>query len=177
LDDDDLLTPDRLEIAFEGLAHSPLTICNKSYGRTASDDLRLFMRGSGTHIGQYAMVRDRCLPLDERFRSSEDLEWAIRSMDEMDPYPVNRVGYIMRDYEGRRLTANLEQMYHDRVMLFETHPEYFRSHRDALAYQWKILGAQAAGLGQTARARQAFIRSFRVAPSPRTAYHFLKTLS
>lgn len=164
LDDDDLFTPERLRIAQTGLAVHPITACSKGYGTPASVELKMFLKGSGFHAGQFAIAREICPPFDERIRGSEDLEWVIRLIPQ-GIETVDEVGYLMNKHEGVHLTSNLRALVESREIMYDVQRDYFKAHPDLLSYEWRKIGAYALLGKDTALARRAFWRSLRIRPT------------
>lgn len=164
LDDDDLFAPGRLDVALEGLQGAEIAVCSKSFGVTASSDIKNFMHGSGLHVGQFALALSRCPRFDERLRQSEDLDWAIRVLQSRCAI-IDKPGYIMRDHRGPRLTARTEELVANRALLLDIHRDYFSSRRDIVQYQWNSLGVMARERQEWSLARKAFARSLAVQPS------------
>ena len=104
LDDDDFFTPDRVEIAEEGMEHSPVAVCNKRFvlpgrfdvQRLASEDVRNFMTTRWLSVGQIAIRRDLAPRFNSELVTAEDHDWPIQVVQHTAPYPVDRDGYIAR---------------------------------------------------------------------------------
>jgi glycosyltransferase involved in cell wall biosynthesis len=168
LDDDDLYTPDRLALALKGLTGASVTVCSKSYGTTASQDLKRFLNGSGFHTGQFTIERTACPLFDESkdLPPSEDTEWMIRVLP-LGINTVDEVGYVMRLHPGHQLTDNVRSVGDGRVALFRIQREFFKAHPEMVAYQWKWAAASALQQGDGGLARRYFWRAFRAVPSVR----------
>ena len=97
LDDDDLFTPNRLEIAEQGLEHSPVAVCSKRFvlpgrsdvQRSASADVRNFMTSRWLHVGQIAIRRDLTPRFNVDLVTAEDHDWTIQVVQHAAPYPVD----------------------------------------------------------------------------------------
>jgi glycosyltransferase involved in cell wall biosynthesis len=181
LDDDDLFTPDRLVIALEGLSKAPIALCWRStreHSETISwcADLNGDLQGHileapVPNVGQVALNRERAPLFDERFRVSEDVEWWLRAASVGDAVTIRRVGYILRHHGAERQTGRLGERLDCRLLLLETHAEYFAANRRAAAYQWRRVGGIARALGARRLQRQAFRRSLALDPGIHAAAH------
>lgn len=157
LDDDDVITQDRLAIAQESVARGAnVSVCSKNFGEDATRDMKTFLVGGGFHPGQFAVLRAVCPMFDEDYRISEDVEWVIRLCDVSNWLISDRLGYIMCDHGSPRLTDDFEGLFHARRTVIVKHAKYFDEHPDALVYQWKSLGVLALRRGELELARQAF---------------------
>lgn len=182
LDDDDLYTPDRLEIADEGLRHSPATACSKifvnpdwSVERSATEDVRLFMGARWLHVGQMAVRRDIAPRFDPRLWAAEDHDWAIQTVLRAYPWPVDRIGYIVRgSKDPRPIERRDPQLLFDAwASMFSYRSDFFATRPDLLAWQWKRLGGELLSSNRRL-ARRAFLNSLTKRPTLRTAYHLLR---
>jgi glycosyltransferase involved in cell wall biosynthesis len=181
LDDDDLFTHDRLEIALEGLAEAPITICWRASladraditwrARSKGDAPRRLLQGPVPNVGQVALERNIAPLFDERFRTSEDVEWWIRAAEAGSVVIVERVGYLLRDHEGDRQTQRTDDRLTSRLQLLEKHRTYFAKNHRAASYQWRRVGGLARVLNERTLERQAFVRSFALAPGVRSLAH------
>jgi glycosyltransferase involved in cell wall biosynthesis len=185
LDDDDLYTSDRLEIADEGLVRSPVTVCSKRFvsadgsivHRSATDDVRYFMASRWLHVGQFAIRRDLIPHFNVRLVTAEDHEWAIQIVQLARPRPVDRVGYIVQSHGEEHLAGSRypEQLFHDWELMLSLRADFFQTRPKLLMWQWKLLGGKLMQQGDRRLARRAFLKSMRVRPDVRTAYHLLRT--
>jgi hypothetical protein len=89
---------------------------------------------------------------------------------------VPEVGYVLRHHGGPRQISRTEDRLRCRLLLVESHPEYFGRHARAAAYQWKRAGGLAQSIGDQALARVAFLRSLRLHPHGGTLWHLLTAL-
>lgn len=179
LDDDDLLTPDRLDIALEGLASSKVALCWRAsvtgrrtaptWNATLQGDLReRILRGPIPHVGQVALERKAAPLFDPRFEVSEDVEWWVRAVMIGSATTVRRVGYLLREHDGSRQTHRLRERLSHRLLLLSLHSDYFDSNRRAASYQWRRVGGFAGQLGDRALEREAFRRSLALYPGWRS---------
>lgn len=181
LDDDDLYTPNRLELALRGLDRASIALCWRASvarseettwsGMLEGDVVGSILRGPVPNVGQVALERRSAPLFDERFRVSEDVEWWIRAAHLGDAATVPQVGYLLRDHEGERQTGRLEDRLASRMLLLETHPGYFAANHAAAAYQWRRVGGLAGALGAAEVQRAAFRRSLRLRPGIRGLAH------
>ena len=185
LDDDDLLTPDRLELALRGLARAPVAVCWSRYldlrgdgrGRILEGDVRhTILDGIAPHTGRTALPRELAPRFDERFRGSEDVEWWLRLAQLAPVATVPRVGYLVRRHAGVRHTKGVGVRIRDRLRLLEMYPEYFDAHPRAAAFAWKRVGLMAQREHDHGAARRAFARSLRLRPEIRAAWHLARSL-
>ena len=185
LDDDDLFTPDRLEIAQRGLMRAPIALCWAQYlGAAPKPQPILDGDVSGTildrvtpHMGSAAVKRDLFLPLDESYLGSEDVEWWLRPAGLAPVATVARLGYLIRRHSELRGVHGTAARAAGSRRLLEQNEDYFRRHPRAAALRWKRIGLNELELGDRRAAREAFLRSFRARPSLRTIKHLSRTLS
>lgn len=188
LDDDDLLTPDRLELAVRGLASAPLTICHIRYMDDGPSDGTWHRRLDGDiadelfthmtpHVGQACVRRDVIPRFREDIYAAEDIEWWVRVAQNLTACTVPEVGYLYRRHDGPRHRNGMMARVRDRTKALELHAEWFAERPRSAAFQWKRIGLTAMVAGEPGAARHAFLRSLRLAPHPRTAWHLLRTFA
>lgn len=182
--DDDLLMPERLAIAVEGLARAPVTVClntdyddrSHSWGRALEGDVHdVILDETTPSMAVTAVSRDFLVPLDERYPACEDLDWWLRLSKGARVSTVNRVGFVWRRHEGPRHRIGREARRTGRLLLLEDHAAYFRMHRRARSFQYRRLGMQAHDLCETELARRAFLTSLRALPTARAARGIART--
>lgn len=185
-DDDDLLTPDRLESCLPALQDAAVVL---TWMARLDDPARRPMdrrdlRGSihdevlthpVPHVGTTIVSRDAVVLFDPRFRVSEDVEWWVRQSAAVEVATVPEVTYLFREHGGERQTARIEDRYRCRLALLQTHHEYFRRRPRAAAYHWRRAGGLALELGDRRAARAAFTRALWLRPSVRDATHVART--
>lgn len=184
LDDDDLYTPDRLEIAAEGLKVSPAAICwrsgfdgTPSGHRVLGDDAHDTILDNLTpQIGQVAIERSRAPSFDERFDALTDVDWCLRMTEHTKVTTTPRVGMIYRTHDGVRNRNGLEARVRCSLLLLDVHASYFATHPRAAAFRWKRIGLMAQKLGDHALARSAFATSMKLQLAPKTMLHFGRSL-
>jgi glycosyltransferase involved in cell wall biosynthesis len=184
LDDDDLITPDRLEICEEGLLIAPLVLCwgGQLNSRAIRKDMwegdvgNKILNRLTPNLGQVLIPRDRAVRFDERFIGAEDVEWWLRQAQLLPVHTVSKVGWIWRRHDGPRFRSGIRARIAGRWLMLETHAPYFEERPDAASFQYHRLGLQYKAVGEFATARRAFLRSFRLRPSLRPVLHFLRTV-
>ena len=185
-DDDDLFSPDRLELAVAGLDRAPVACCLNRYvgapvGRPVAveGDVRdTILDDMAPHLGRTALRRELALPFDERFDAAEDIEWWLRlaHADGVTVTTVPRIGYLVRRHDGVRARTGLANRVRSRELLLREHADYFASHRRARAFAWKRIGLMAAAYGDRAAARRAYVRSFVARPEPEILAHAMRAM-
>ncbi|MDX1621626.1 MAG: glycosyltransferase family 2 protein [Nitriliruptorales bacterium] len=187
LDDDDVLMPDRLEIALEGLDDADLTVCWIRYldppvhaddwtRQLARDASRTLLEGLVPHVGQAAFDRRKALPFDERLRGAEDVEWWIRMSQHVDVTTVPRVGYLFRRHDGPRHRNDRLRRIQERKAVLDRHAEFFRTRPRSAAFQWKRIGLMALQERRPDVARSAFRRSLALHREAAVLWHLLRSL-
>jgi glycosyltransferase involved in cell wall biosynthesis len=185
LDDDDVLTPERLAIALEGLARAPIALCwrgnrndarqvrNRTLDGVVHDEI---LEAEVPHLGQTAIEASIAPMFDERFVAAEDTEWWFRVSGLSPVTTVPRVGYLLRHHDEPRHRNDLTARVRYRLHLLETQAGYFADHPRAAGFQWKRIGLMAQRLGDHSLSRDAFVRSLRARPHPATLKHLLRSL-
>jgi glycosyltransferase involved in cell wall biosynthesis len=182
-DDDDLMLPERLAIALEGLERAPVTVCWNRYhdapdpaGKPVLDgDVRdVILDHMAPHVGRTALERSVTPAFDERFDALEDVEWWLRLATRAEVATVPKVGYLVRRHGGERHRTGIGARVAARQKLLEMYAEYFDAHPRAAAFQWKRLGLTAIDAGDTALARKALLRSYRLQRDPKTLWHLAR---
>ena len=176
LDDDDLFTPERLEIAAIGLTRAPVTICHARHldataGRNRQLEGRVFdtvLDDTTPHCGATAAAREVVVRFDERFNGCEDVDWWLRMARDAPVTTVPRLGLLVRRHDDPRHRTDMGARLEGSASLLEIHADYFKTHRRARAFRWRRIGHLALLTGDRHRARVAFTRSLRADPQPRT---------
>jgi glycosyltransferase involved in cell wall biosynthesis len=188
LADDDLLSPDRLQIALDGLAKAPISICGFSYemshkkGEPAVSVVSLAdlgRKGRFASMGATSLRRELALRLDPALRAGEDADWWIRmTLASPDIWVAidDRIGYVVGRHDGPRYQMGHAERMRSRLDLLERYPSYFAQNPKAAAYTWKRIGLKAQLLHDKPLARTAFLKSMRLSPSPRTLAHLVRSL-
>jgi glycosyltransferase involved in cell wall biosynthesis len=179
LDDDDLLTPDRLSMTVPALGRARVVLCGSETigGRTRQrNDLEgrvydTILDSWAPPKGAAVIPRADLLPFDERYLALEDLEWWLRISDRLEFTTIHRTGYLIRPHDRpRNLNGPADRIPFSRMLLEERH-DYFASHRRAAAQRWFSMGLIAMKLGDNRLARSAFARSLVCRPVPRRFGH------
>jgi glycosyltransferase involved in cell wall biosynthesis len=184
MDDDDLFTSDRLDIAQEGLARAPVGLCwarfideEPSAKRVLEGDVgKSILDNTTPHMGAVAVVRDLFPPLDEDYLGTEDVEWWLRVAQLAPVFTVPRFGYLIRRHSEPRIRHGLGARASGSRRLLEENAPYFRHHPKAAAFRWKRIGLMELELGNRSQARVAFIRSLRLRPQLGTAKHLIRAV-
>lgn len=184
LDDDDLFTADRLEIALEGLARAPVALCfGKFLGATAGSHRVLdgwvadrILDSSTPSLGMTAVRRDIAPCFDERWSAIEDVEWWLRLSKIAAVRTVPRIGYLIRQHDARGHRNSLPARIRENEQFIAEHREYLAAHPAAEAFRWKRIGLMAQSIGDYKQARTAFRRSLRRHRDLATAAHLIKAL-
>ena len=185
LDDDDLFTPIRLELAREGLKRAPIAVCWGEELNNPGAVRRTFLEGAvhdmildGTtpNLGQVAVRREDALPLDERFSASADIDWWLRVTRGCRLATTPAVGYIWRSHPQIRGLNGPEARIRASLAIMATHSEYFGSHSRARAFRWQRIGLMSSRVGDRRLARIAFRRSLKDRPSLSVAWGLLHAL-
>lgn len=184
-DDDDLFTPDRLEITLEGLQRAPISICWARYlDSTEQGDKGRFLEGdvfhviaeqTTPHLGSTSVRRAVVLPFREDLESAEDIDWWLRMTQIHEVTTVPRFGYLFRRHDGPRMATSTSRRIYDSQRLLGLHADYFSTHPKAAAFRWKRIGLLAKQTGNTRLARRAFVRALKTRPSVADAAHLIRT--
>lgn len=183
LDDDDIWTPDRLELAERGLARAPVAVCATRYlddpggGRARKLDGWVdgtILDGLTPALGATAVERSVTPPFNEGLDNLEDADWWLRLASVAPVCTVDEVGLLYRRHSGSRDRTSLSNRIDDNERLLGLHSEWFAAHPDAAAFRWRRTGLLALSAGDRARARRAFVRSLRIRPSARSAWHLAR---
>lgn len=184
LADDDLWTPDRLELALEGLARAPVAICWSRYLDEPPTRKPVLDGWVGDRIldevtpsfDALAIDRDAFAPLDERYRGSEDVAWWLATARRHPIATVPVFGALVRRHPGTRGASGDGARIEGSLRLLREEHEWFAAHPRARAMRWQRVGLTAARSGETALARLAFVRSFRARPRVQPLVHLTRTL-
>lgn len=184
LDDDDEFTPDRLEMALEGLTSAPIALCWRGATGRAEEGNRslngqvydVILDGLTPQLGQVALERSIAPEFDERFAAVCDVEWLLRLVQHHAVRTVPRVGLVYRLHSGVRHGNGVEARVRGSRLLLNKHARYFQEHPRAAAFRWKRIGLLAHQLGDHALARAAFTRSLWLRPEVRAAWHLARSM-
>jgi glycosyltransferase involved in cell wall biosynthesis len=184
LDDDDLFTPERLEIALSGLRSADCSICSGAPvdGQQQSPS---FLSGAPDHLfdsfapnlGQIAIRRTRCIPFDESYRACEDLDWLLRVVATCQVNTDDRCGWQWRRHDEVRGSHGIEaRVTHSKRLLLE-HNEFFAGNPRARAFRWHRISQMSLALGDRATAREAAWASVRSSASRENLHRNLKIVA
>jgi glycosyltransferase involved in cell wall biosynthesis len=185
LDDDDLFTPDRLELALEGLQRAPVATCwtafagragHRTSGRRLEGNVAdVILDEDVPHLGAVAVAREAALGFDESLDNLEDVDWWLRTV-RLDPVTtVARVGHLFRLHDTPRHRTGTRDRIRCNLEFQARQADYFATHRRAAAFRWKRVGLLANSVGDKRLARTAFLKSFRQRPAPSTAWHLARS--
>ena len=178
LDDDDTWTPQRLSFALAALERAPVAVCWQSAtgGRMLDGNVHDTILDSITpNFGATAVLRSAWVPIDESFRSCQDLTWwlSISRHNSVATHPEQ--GLEIRRHAAPRVGYGTEQRIRDSLRLMDEQAGYFRSHPYAASFRWKRIGLMNLALGRPEEARKAFRRAFRLHPTAVDAWHYLRS--
>jgi glycosyltransferase involved in cell wall biosynthesis len=185
LDDDDLFVPDRLATALEGLRRAPVALCWGRYedeegtasGRMLDGDVRdTVAEGMAPAMRLVAIERGVAPRFDESFTACEDLEWWLRLARTVTVATVPRIGCVVRRHTGPRHGTGTRERIDGRLRLLQMYDGYYRDHPRAAAFAWKRVGLLALAEGRPALARRALLRSLRLRPELRSAWHLARSI-
>lgn len=179
LDDDDVFTERRLEIALEGLERAPIAVCwaNPRRGRILEGNVYdTILDGMAPHVGRTALEARIAPKFDPRYAAAEDIEWWLRLAREHRVATVPQVGYMFRGASGPRKYTDLRSRIRCRLMLLDEYSGYFTAHPRATAFLWKRVGLMANRLGDQRLARSALLRSLRIRPEAANLWHLARSL-
>jgi glycosyltransferase involved in cell wall biosynthesis len=183
LDDDDLFTPDRLELALAGFDRADVSLCWTRWvdgtdrpGRVLDGDVRdTILDDLIPHVGATAVRRAVVPRFDERVRCCEDVDWWLRLAQTGPVATTPRHGHLYRRHAGVRHRKTAVDRVEARTRILEWHEGYFADHPAARSFQWKRIGLYAVSAGSYRTARQAFARSLRARAQPSTAWHLVRS--
>lgn len=184
LDDDDLWTPERLELARRGLERADVAICGSRWlHRSRAAHWPTFEGNVHDHIldaftpnmGRTAVRREAKLPFDERYMASQDVEWWIRQSATSEVATERGLGLLSRAHDGPRTTNGLSARVASGERMLAEHADYFEQRPRARAFRQYRIGSLLAQMGQHHEARRWFSRSLRTAPSRRAAWSMLRS--
>lgn len=178
LDDDDEWGPDRLRYAVAALERAPVAVCwHSKSGRVLNGNVHDVILDTTTpNLGCTAIARSAWLPLDESYRSCEDLVWWLDITERHDVATTSQQGLFVRTHDGPRDGYGTEQRIADSLRLLQDRSQYFARHRRAAAFRWQRIGLMEAKLGNRRAARQAFAKALITRPNPAALRHLLRTM-
>ena len=187
LDDDDVWTPYRLELAIEAHARAPVAVCwqgtlgdstGTPHGRTLEGDVRdIVLDGMIPHLGTTSIEREHVVRFDERYQASDDIDWWLRVAQALRVATTPRVGLLYRYHAEPRTRTSQRVRIDNAQTLMREHADWFRAHPRAAAFRLDRMGLSALLVQDRALALRCFTRSFRLHPDARTAWHALRSLA
>lgn len=183
LDDDDVLAPDRLDCAAEGLRRAPVAICYRGDHPSGRPGRNRELEGwvhdrialaPVPHVGQACVAREALVTFDERLRSGEEVDWWLRLTRRAPVATVPRIGYLFRIHDGPRHGSGSLDRALARIAVLRRHADYFRAHPRAAAFQWRRVGLLAERADERAIARRAFGRSLLLHPDAAAIWHLAR---
>jgi N-acetylmuramoyl-L-alanine amidase len=175
LDDDDLWTVDRLDLALTGLRRAPVAVCwtrhldrpeggHRTIDGEVGEDL---LDGTTPCLGATALRRSVAPRFDERWLAIEDVEWWWRLAMAQPVTTVPETGYLVRLHDGPRGHNTVEQRVAENLAFLDEQAAFFGSHRRAAAHRWLRVGVLATEAGDLGTATVAFKRVARLDPGAR----------
>ena len=185
LADDDWFTPDRLQVAFDGLQRAPVTLCWGGYpedrnrgGPVLEGDVydAVLDWGFAPGVGTTALRREYFIPFDEQFLACEDVDWWLRLAPTSPVSTEPKYCYVVRRHDEVRGIHGVSARLDGSLLLLERHHDYFANHRRARAFRLRRIGVYRSALDQRQAALGSLLRSLLVRPDPATARAILRVL-
>ncbi|MBX7161534.1 MAG: glycosyltransferase [Acidimicrobiia bacterium] len=185
LADDDWYTPDRLEVALDGLQRAPVTLCWGGYPEDSGRGGPMLEGhaydavldwGFAPGVGTTALRREYFIPFDEHFLACEDVDWWLRLAPTCRVSTEPKYCYLVRRHDEVRGIHGVAARLDGSLLLLERHRTYFARHRRARAFRLRRIGVYRSTLGQRRRALGSLLRSLAARPDPTTARALLRTL-
>lgn len=184
LDDDDVFTRDRLQIALEGLERAPIAVCyrggvdgsvggNRDIDGSVHDSI---VDGMTPQMGQVAVERTKAPLFNTDFEALTDVDWWMRASATMPVATTPEVGIRYRTHSGPRNRNGFEARVVGSLLLLRTYEDYFKVRPRAAAFRWKRLGIMASSLGDKRMARLALLKSLRLRRDVRALKHLMTSL-
>ncbi len=184
LDDDDVFTPHRLELALPALDRCSIALCwaqfldeeDGSGGRYLDGWVEDSILDASTPTLGCAVVRcDLAVRFDERWHAVEDLVWWLEMAGVAPVTTAPQYGYLVRRHEGPRNRNHLSARIEENLRFMEAFEPYFSAHRRSAAFRLKRIGLMARAVGDRSLARRAFLQSLGQQPELATAWHAFRT--
>jgi glycosyltransferase involved in cell wall biosynthesis len=184
LDDDDVFTRDRLQIALQGLERAPIAVCyrggvdgsvggNREIEGHVHDSI---VDGMTPQMGQVAVDRASVPLFNTDFEALTDVDWWMRASATMQVATIPKVGIRYRTHSGPRNRNGFEARVVGSLLLLQTYEDYFKARPRAAAFRWKRIGIMASSLGDRSLARTALLRSLRLRLDARALKHLVTSL-
>jgi hypothetical protein len=145
LDDDDLWTEARLDLALRGLRRAPVAICQTRHlerpptGRVRELEGLVggrLLEGTTPCLGATAVERAAAPRFDERWLGIEDVVWWWELAQRVPVTTEHEVGYLVRLHHGARGRNAVQVRVAENLRFLAAHRAYFRRHRRAAAHRW-----------------------------------------
>jgi glycosyltransferase involved in cell wall biosynthesis len=181
LDDDDMMTVDRLRIACEHAA-DPVTVCaagtigtQRTTVHRFSGDVSATIASTTTpHLGCVSVQAAIAPRFDARFTTCEDVDWLIRLASAQPFVSDDRVGWLWRRHDAPRIDLSTAARLDGSLLLLDVHRQYFRQHRPAASFRWFRVAAYAQQTGRRRQAVSAALRSAVLHPMPRSLWRTMR---
>lgn len=179
LDDDDIMTQNRVQVGLLGAHRGVTTVCRSRIDRAGlppgtqllttrryeGDMSSTMMVGPFPFVAQALMHRDDFTPFDPSFRTGEDREWWIRVCQRVTFVHVDEVGLVVREHGSARPGVDTQVRFKNRRRIMQLHRDYFKRHRAAAAYGWLGVGQAALIAGRGRDTLRFALLSFVAKPS------------
>lgn len=184
LDDDDLWTRDRLDLALAGLERAPISVCRTRHmGQRGETRHRMLEGNVGARLlddttpclGATAAERTVVPRFEERWLAIEDVVWWWRLADRAEVTTVSEVGYLVRLHEGERGRNPNAARVEENLRFLTEERAFFQANRTAAAHRWRRVSLLALEDRNYTTAIRAGVRSFLLAPRiPGPARRFVR---
>lgn len=178
VDDDDILTRDRLATGIRDLDGADVHLCAMAEYPGGENAPRLFtpkvrglcgvdqLQSMPASVCPVLVRRDRALVFDESLRTSEDVDWWVRLLAEgVTITSTNEVGYLVRRHEGVRAGVGSTTRLSARQALLEKNAALVAGSRRARAYLKRRVAGEALNLGLLDVARSEALSSWLTHPN------------
>lgn len=163
LDDDDLWTPDRLDLALRGLRRAPVAICGTQHLGGPPPTSRVLEGHVGDVLldhttpclGATALERGVAPRFDERWHGVEDVVWWWTLAQASPVATEDDVGYLVRLHEGARGRNPVGVRVDENLRLLSENRRFFRDNRTAAAHRWRRVSLLARAEGRHLTAARA----------------------
>ena len=162
LDDDDLYTPDRLELAQDGLRRAPVALCWTRFHDQPPGSNRRLEGDVGDVIllpGPLASVQPPSVGPAPSVRRPLGCRRGRRLVDSgghLDPrYHRPECRLPRASARGTRHGNDVEARLQENLALIDAYADHLAHHRPSAAYRWKRIGLMALQLGDRRLARRA----------------------
>jgi glycosyltransferase involved in cell wall biosynthesis len=178
LDDDDIWLSTRLEDAASALELAPIGVVGQG-GRSRKLSGNVYheiLDAMTPNLGATAIRRDRWVPLDDSYRSCEDLVWWLQATPDNEVHTIERQGLRVRRHSAERVGYGAKQRIADSYRLLDEYSGYFREHPRAAAFRLRRIGIMHSSLANYRAARAAHLDALRLQPNLRDARHILRNV-